>query len=81
MVSKCIKICKGGRNSGFYWLGRQGKVEDTLEASLREADRMGQNEAAGASRSIERRRQMRYKSIIPRDIPGTAPTGLLHISK
>ena len=43
MVSKCIKSVKGGRNSGFFtgW-GRQGKVEDTLEASLREADRMGQ---------------------------------------
>ena len=54
MVSKCIKPVKGGRNSGFFtgW-GRQGKVEDTLEASLREADRMGQTKPRAHQEAVK----------------------------
>ena len=54
MVSRCIKPVKGGRNSGFFtgW-GRQGKVEDTLEASLREADRMGQTKPRAHQEAVK----------------------------
>ena len=54
MVSKCIKPVKGGRNSGFFtgW-GRKGKVEDTLEASLREADRMGQTKPRAHQEAVK----------------------------